>query len=261
MTDAAPRRLFDLAQRNVLVTGGGRGLGKAMALGLAQHGANLALVDVDLDTAQRTAEEIEAVGCRALALQGDVTREEDAARTVAEVVRTWGRIDVLVNNAGISIHAPAEDTSLADFKRLYDLDVFGVFTYARTVFPVMARQGRGSIINIASICGLTVLVPQPQVAYNSAKAAVVMLTRTLAVEWARHGIRVNAIAPGYMLTPPVLALKEQDPARYDFWMSMVPMRRAGEPTELQGAAVYLASDASSYMTGHVLVIDGGYTCS
>jgi NAD(P)-dependent dehydrogenase (short-subunit alcohol dehydrogenase family) len=256
----AQRNLFDLTGRRALVTGGGRGLGKAMALGLAQSGADVALVDVDRETAQRTAREIAELGVRSLALEGDVTREEDGARTVAAVVASWGGLDVLVNNAGISIQVPAEETSLTDFAQLYDIDVFGVLRFAKAVFPVMAQQKRGSIINIASICGLTVLVPQPQVAYNSAKAAVIMLTKTLAVEWAQHGIRVNAIAPGYMLTPPVLALKEQDPARYDFWMSMVPQRRAGDPNELQGAAVYLASDASSYMTGNVLVIDGGYTC-
>src|SRR5258708_5558356 len=128
---SALQNLFDLAQRNALVTGGGRGLGKAMALGLAQHGANVALVDVDLATAQHTSREIEALGVRSLALQGDVTKEEDAVRTVAEVVDSWEHLDILVNNAGISIQVPAEETSLADLKHLYDIDVFGTFTFAK----------------------------------------------------------------------------------------------------------------------------------
>ena len=258
---ATKRDRFNLAGRTVLVTGGGCGLGKAMAVGLAEHGANVALVDIDFELAETTAGEIEALGVSALPLHGDVTSEADAARAVDAVVDRWGTLDVLVNNAGISLQVPAETTSLSDFRRVFDIDVFGSFIFAKAAFPPMAQQQRGSIINIASICGLTVLVPQPQVAYNAAKAAMIMLTKSLAVEWARHGLRVNAIAPGYMLTPPVLALKEEDEARYADWMSMVPLRRAGKPSELSGAVIYLASDAASYMTGHVLVIDGGYTCS
>ena len=253
--------IFSLAGRNVLVTGGGRGLGKAMALGLARYGANVALMDINLDTAQQSAREIETLGVQSLALRGDVTKEDDGERVVQAIIDAWGNLDALVNNAGISIQAPAEETPLAEFKRVYEIDVYGTFILAKAAFRPMARQRHGSIINIASICGLTVLVPQPQVAYNSAKAAVIMLTKTLAAEWARYGIRVNAIAPGYMLTPPVVKMKEDDTQRYEYWMSLTPMGRAGEPSELEGAAIYLASDASSYMTGNVLVIDGGYTCS
>lgn len=254
------RDIFNLAGRNALVTGGGRGLGKAMALGLAEHGANVAIVDIDPYTAQGAVQEVEALGVQSLALRGDVTSEEDALRTVCAVVDAWGSLDVLINNAGIAILGPAEEMSLADFKRVYEIDVFGMFIFSKAAFRPMAQQKRGSIINIASMAGLSVLVPQEHVAYNSAKAAVVMLTKSLAVEWVEYGIRVNAIAPGYMLTPPVLELQQEDPERWKFWMSRVPMGQAGKPAELQGAAVYLASDASSYMTGSVLVIDGGYTC-
>ena len=252
--------VFDLAGRNVMVTGGGRGLGKAMALGLAEYGANVAIVDIDLDTAQGSAKEIKALGVQSLAVRGDVTLEQDAERTVGAVVDAWGSLDVLINNAGIGILGAAETTSLADFKRVYEIDVFGMFNFSKAAFRPMAKQKKGCIINIASMCGLTVVVPQEHTGYNSAKAAVIMMTKSLAVEWAPFGIRVNAIAPGYMITPPVLKLQEEDPERWESWMSMVPLSRAGEPAELKGAAIYLASDASSYMTGSVLVIDGGYTC-
>ena len=252
--------LFNLAGRNALVTGGGRGLGRAMALGLAQYGANVAVVDIDVDTAQSTAREIEALGVQSLAAYGDVTSEEDAERTVRALLDAWGSLDVLINNAGIAIRGPAEEASLADFKRVYEIDVFGILVFSKAAFGPMARQRRGSIINLASTAGLKVLVPQRHAGYNSAKAAVISLTKSLAVEWAQHGIRVNAIAPGYTITTPVERTRQGDPERWATWMSMIPMRRAAQPEEMQGAAVYLASDASSYVTGSVLVVDGGITC-
>lgn len=252
--------IFSLKGQNALVTGGGQGLGEAIALGLAGHGANVAVFDMNMDTAQRTARQIDALGVKSLAMQGDVAKEEDAGRSVEAVVDAWGTLDVLVNNAGISILQPAEEIPLADVKRLYDIDVFGIFAFSKAAFGPMARQKRGSIINIASMAGI-LGVGAPTAAYNSAKAAVIMLTKTLSVEWARHNIRVNAIAPGFMLSPRVRELQQEDPEEYGRWVARVPMRRAGEPVELQGLAVYLASDASSYMTGSVLVIDGGYTCA
>jgi NAD(P)-dependent dehydrogenase (short-subunit alcohol dehydrogenase family) len=252
--------LFSLKGRNALVTGGGQGLGEAMALGLAGHGANVAVLDIHAETAQRTACQIEPLGVKSLALGGDVTSDKDAKGAVKSVVDAWGTLDVLVNNAGISILEPAEDISLADVKRLYDIDVFGILAVSQAAFRPMARQKRGSIINIASMAGI-IGVGAPTAAYNSAKAAVIMLTKTLAVEWAKHNIRVNAIAPGFMLSPRVRELQQEDPGEYSRWISRVPMRRAGEPVELQGLAVYLVSDASSYMTGSAVVIDGGYTCA
>ena len=187
-----------------------------------------------------------------------MTREQDAERAVTSVVDAWGTLDILINNAGISIHEPAEDISIDDVQKLYDIDVFGIFRFCQAAFKPMARQKQGSIINIASMAGI-VGVGAPTSAYNSAKAAVIMLTKTLAVEWAPHNIRVNAIAPGYMLSPRVSELQERDPAEYENWVARVPMKRAGEPVELQGLAVYMASDASGYMTGSTVVIDGGYT--
>ena len=158
----ANRDMFDLTGRNALVTGGGRGLGKAMAIGLAQYGANIAIVDIDLETAQSTAAEIRALGVQSLALSGDVRSEEDAQRTVHEVCETLGSLDILLNNAGIATVEPAETLSLADFKRVYDIDVTGVFIFSKAAFGPMSRQGRGNIINMASMAGISVLDPQKQ---------------------------------------------------------------------------------------------------
>jgi NAD(P)-dependent dehydrogenase (short-subunit alcohol dehydrogenase family) len=200
-------------------------------------------------------------GATSLAIGGDVTVEADAARAVDAVVDEWGSLDVLVNNAGIAILAPAETAPLDDVRLVFEVDVFGVIAFAKEAFRPMRDQGKGCIINMASMAGITVLRPQEHVGYNAAKAAVIMVTKSLAVEWAEFGIRVNAIAPGYMLTPPVVELRGDDPERWSAWMDGVPMARAGEPQELQGAAVYLASDSASYLTGSVVVVDGGYSCA
>jgi NAD(P)-dependent dehydrogenase (short-subunit alcohol dehydrogenase family) len=252
--------LFDLTGTNVLLTGGGQGLGKAMALGMARQGANIAILELNAKSGEQTAHEIEAIGVQSLPIAGDVTDEAAAASAVSRVVSAWGRLDVLVNNAGFAILSPAEDMSLVDFKRVFDLDLFGMFICSKAAFVPMARQKHGIMINMASMCGMTVLQSNEHAAYNSAKASVIMLTKSLAVEWAPHNIRVNAIAPGYMNTPPVVKLGKDDPKRWAAMMSRVPMGRAGEPDELQGAAIFLSSQASRYVTGSVLTIDGGHTC-
>lgn len=252
--------MFQLTGRNALVTGGGRGLGRAMALALAESGANVAIVDLDLERAKDASKELQDRGVKSIALHGDVTKEEDAESTVNATVEAFGSLDILINNAGVGILGAAEEIDFSDIRTTFEIDVFGIFTFSRAAFKPMSRQNRGNIINIASMAGISVLYPQEHAHYNSAKAAVIMVTKSLAVEWASYGIRVNALAPGYMITPPVIKLQQQDPKMWDFWMSRVPMGRAGNPEELQGAVIYLASDASSYMTGNVLVIDGGYTC-
>jgi NAD(P)-dependent dehydrogenase (short-subunit alcohol dehydrogenase family) len=232
-----------------------------MARALTSHGARVAIFDLDGAGAERTAASLASAGPGSFSLAGDVTVEEDAARAVEAVVSQWGALDVLVNNAGIALLEPAETVPLSDFRKVFEIDVVGVFSFSKAAFGPMRDQGRGCIINMASMAGLTVLRPQEHVGYNSAKAAVIMVTKSLAVEWAEFGIRVNAIAPGYMLTPPVAQLRDEDPARWSEWMAAVPMARAADPVELQGAVVYLASDSASYVTGSVLVVDGGYSCA
>jgi NAD(P)-dependent dehydrogenase (short-subunit alcohol dehydrogenase family) len=242
-----------------IVTGAAMGLGKAMAAALAEAGSDIVIADVDLDAAERAGDELRRFGVRTLTVRTDVTKPEDVAALVTSVMVAFGRIDVLVNNAGICRHAKAEEMSLGDWNDVLAVNLTGVFLMSQAVGCVMIQQKRGSIINISSMSGLIVNTPQCQCAYNASKAGVVMLTKSCATEWAQHGIRVNAIAPGYMKTELTRPYFEGDGDMVRRWMDLSPMKRPGTPDELQGLAVYLASDASSFMTGSVLTIDGGYT--
>jgi NAD(P)-dependent dehydrogenase (short-subunit alcohol dehydrogenase family) len=169
----------------------------------------------------------------------------------------WQRVDIGVCNAGIAFNVPAEDMTLEQWNAMMAVNLTGVFFTAQACAHAMIEQRSGSIVATASMSGLIVNVPQLQTAYNVSKAGVIMLAKSLAVEWAQYGIRVNAIAPGYMRTD-MTAPAFEDPARGGIWLDLTPMKRAGEPPELGGAVVYLASDASSFVTGHTLVVDGGY---
>ncbi len=249
--------MFSLNGRTALVTGGARGLGLAMAQALGAHGARLMLMDRDEPTLHAALATLAAAGIEARGTLGDVTLPEDSARAVTEMRAAWGRVDICICNAGVSINAAAEDMTLETWNELIGVNLTGVFFTAQACARAMIEQRSGSIVMIASMSGLIVNVPQRQSGYNISKAGVIMATKSLAVEWAPYGIRVNAIAPGYMrtaMTAPYLA----DPALGGVWMELTPMRRPGDPHELGGAAVYLASDASSFMTGQTLVIDGGY---
>lgn len=256
-----PRVSFDLAGRNALVTGGGQGLGAAMSIALAGQGANVAVFDKAprRDTAPNAA--IEDLGGQSKYIEGDVTNPGDCHDAIRAVAHDWGGLDILVNNAGIAINAAAESVSMAEMQQVFDIDLFGMLTFSQAAFSALRGRSNASIINVASIAGISVLRPQKHIGYNTAKAAVISLTRTLAVEWAEVGIRVNAIAPGYMTSPAVDLLRARSPENWEAWMGRVPMGRAGNPSELGGAAVFLASDAASYVTGSVLVVDGGYTCA
>ncbi len=250
---------FSLKDKVSIMTGGARGLGKAMAQSLAQAGSDIVIVDLDLETAQKTANALASEGVRALALKVDVTNPEEAEQMADEVVRKFGRIDVLFNNAGIAQWVNAEEMSLEDWKRMMSVNLDSVFIMSKAVGKIMIKQQMGSIVNTSSMSGVIVNTPQCQAAYNVSKAGVIMLTKSLAVEWAKHNIRVNTIAPGYMETELVEQFRAEHKETMDLWTKLTPMNRMGRPYELGGLAVYLASEASSYVTGAVCLIDGGYS--
>lgn len=250
---------FRLDGRVAIVTGAAQGLGRAMAQALAEAGAHIAIPELNLEGARQAADEIAQLGVKTLALACDVRVTDQVRAAVEQVHAELGGPDILVNNAGITRWAPAEEMSWDDWNDVVQINLTGVFLFAQACARYMLAQERGTIINIASMSGFIVNHPQPQVSYNATKAGVSQLTKSLACEWALRGIRVNAIAPGYMNTP-MAAPFFAESRYYDNWIARVPMQRPGEPEELGGAVVYLASDASSYMTGHTLIIDGGFTC-
>ncbi len=252
---------FSLKGKCSIVTGAAMGLGKAMAEALADAGSNIVIADINQEESQKAAEEIGHRGVEVLVVKADVTSEKDANHLVKETIEKFGRIDVLINNAGICKHEKAQDMSFDDWRAVLNVNLDGVFIMSKAVGKVMIQQNRGSIINISSMSGLIVNTPQCQCAYNASKAGVIMLTKSLAAEWAPYNVRVNTIAPGYMkteLTRPFFEEHTHD-EWVNRWMDFSPMKRPGTPDELGGIAVYLASNASPFTTGGVFVIDGGYT--
>ena len=247
---------FSLADKTALVTGGGRGIGAALARALAEAGADVAVADRDPQTAQRTAAELAALGVRTLAVQVDVTDAAQVRDMVAAVVDAWGRLDVAVNSAGIANRSPAEDLTEEAWDAVVDIDLKGIFLCTREEGRVMLGQGAGSIINIASMSGQIVNRPQLHSHYNAAKAGVIQYTRSCAAEWADRGVRVNSLSPGHTRTPMTV---DAVPEMGATWLGNTPMGRLGTPEDLQGATIFLASSASAYVTGHDLVVDGGYT--
>lgn len=251
--------MFDLKGEKAIVTGGGQGLGREMALALAEAGADVAVVQRRVAVAEQTAEEIRKLGRDSFAMKVDVSKTEDIRNMVSAAKERFGKIDILINNAGISHHAPAAELSEEDWDKMMDINLKSVFLGSQMVGREMIKQRKGSIINIASMSGFIVNRPQPQAHYNTAKAGIVMLTKTLAMEWAKYNIRVNAIAPGYIKTP--LLARNLGPGKIsEEWVKLTPMGRLGEPFEIKGIALFLASRASSFVTGTTIVIDGGYTC-
>lgn len=255
---------FSLENQIGIVTGAGQGLGKVFCQTFAQAGADLVVVDINPQTGTETAQEIEALGRKALFVQADVRQQTSVEAIVKQTLDRFGKIDFLMNNAGICKHGEAENVSEADWRNVLEVNLTGLFFCCQAVGNQMISQRQGRIINIASMSGLIVNRPQAQVAYNASKAGVIHLTKSLAVEWAQHHVRVNAIAPGYMATP--MTEKDFDPQnteRYEqygkVWIEAIPMKRPGRPEELGPLAVFLASEASSYITGETIVADGGYT--
>ena len=251
---------FDLYGRVSIITGGERGIGLAIGIGLAQAGSHIVIAGQDKDSAEKAIPMIEAEGVRCVFIETDVTSEQQVMTMVSEVQATFGHIDILVNNAGVNRNNPVTEMPVDDWDFVVKVNMTGPFIVSKHVGKVMREQKRGSVVNIASMSGLIVNDPQPQCAYNSSKAGLIMLTKSMACEWAKDSVRVNAIAPGYMRTA-LTAHRFQDPENplVKRWLSMVPMGRVGVPDELVGLALYLASDASTYTTGSIITVDGGYT--
>jgi NAD(P)-dependent dehydrogenase (short-subunit alcohol dehydrogenase family) len=251
---------FRLDGRVALVTGGGQGIGRAYAHALGEAGAAVAVVDLVTARAEVVAAELAAKGIEALAITADVTQAGQVQQMVETIVKRWDRLTIGVNNAGIAGWFDSETMPEAEWDRMMAINLKAVFLCAQAEGRVMLEAGYGKIINTASMSGSIVNTPQNQVAYNASKAGVIHLTRTLAAEWASRGIRVNSISPGYTRTELVDKLLNEPVGQemLPIWLSLTPMERMAEVTDLQGAVVYLACEASDFMTGHDLVIDGGY---
>ncbi|MBA2576184.1 MAG: SDR family oxidoreductase [Euzebyaceae bacterium] len=259
-TDAdGVRELFGLAGRAALVTGGARGLGEAIARGLAAAGAAVAVVDLDARGAETVAAALRAEGADALGLGCDVGEEAQAGAAVARAVEAFGALDVLVANAGIGDRSPAEDMTVEQWDRVLRVNLRGMWLFDQLAGRHMIQRGAGgSIINMASVAG-QVGVTTGNANYAASKGGAIALTRCLAIEWAPHGIRVNAIAPTHFRTPLVDDALGQRPELEAYFLGNIPLGRLGEPGDIVGPAVFLASPASAMVTGHVLNVDGGHT--
>ena len=250
------QEMFGLNGKVALVTGGGRGIGQTVALGLAKAGAVVYILS--RSGADETVSLIEKDGGKAFSLIADVTNEKQVDDALDKIVQQSGSLDVVFNNAGICIHKSTLDASIEEWRQVIDINLTGEYIVARAAGRVMVEKGiKGSIINMASMSGTIVNVPQWQASYNASKAGVIHMTRSLAVEWAPHGIRVNSISPGYIATPMSVDTPQE---LKDAWYPLSPQNRLGEPEELVPPILYLASGKSGYTTGSDVIVDGGYSC-
>jgi NAD(P)-dependent dehydrogenase (short-subunit alcohol dehydrogenase family) len=250
------RDLFDLSGKAAIVTGGGSGIGRQFGEALAELGANLVLCARKAERCEQAAADLERLGVRALGLGCDVRDPTQVQAVVTRTREEFGGVDVLVNNAGTVWGANPEDMPLEGWQKVIDVNLTGVFLFAQAAGRVMIERGGGSIVNIASVAGLQGGPPEIMntVVYSASKGGVIAFTRDLACKWARHGIRVNAIAPGWFpsdMSRFVLDRHQEELERH------IPLGRVGGPQDLKGAVAFLASDASAYVTGHTLVVDGG----
>ena len=248
--------LFDLKGRVAVVTGGNGGIGLGMARGLAQAGAAVAIAGRNVAKSEQAAATLAKLGVKTAVLETDVIDEVACHKMVADTVKQLGRLDILVNNAGINIRKPAHEMTLAEWRQVIDVNLTGVWNCCQIFGAGMVARGGGVIVNIGSMSGEIVNRPQWQPAYNASKAGVHHLTKSLAAEWAPLGVRVNAVAPGYVRTDMTPIDQPEFAAR---WIGDTPQQRAALPEEIAPAVLFLASPASGFMTGAVLVIDGGYT--
>lgn len=248
--------LFGLKGKVAVITGAGRGIGQVVALGLAKAGATI--VNFSRTGAKDTVKLIEDHGGQTLDIQVDVTDEVAVDRAFDTVLKTFDSIDVVFNNAGICIHKDTFSASISEWRQVIDVNLTGEYIVARAAGRIMIEKGiKGSIINMASMSGSIVNLPQWQASYNTSKAGVIHMTRSLALEWAEYGVRVNSISPGYIGTP----MSADTPKELkDAWMPLIPMHRMGDPEELIPAILYLASPSSGYTSGSDVIVDGAYTC-
>lgn len=248
--------LFDLTGKTAIITGGGRGLGAQIATGFAEAGANVVLCSRKKEACDEVASQIQKLGVRALSFKCDITNPSDVQEVVNETYREFGVIDILVNNSGASWGAPAVDMPLEAWQKVMNVNVTGTFIMSQTTGRVMIEQGHGKIINIASVAGLGGTDPRvlDTVGYNTSKGAVITLTKDLAVKWGQHNINVNAIAPGFFPTKMTKGVLEQGKNPI---LDSTPLIRLGSDDDLKGAAVFLASKASDFVTGNILIVDGG----
>lgn len=254
MSDS-PHPLFDLSGRVALITGGSVGLGRQMAEALAQMGAHLVLCSRKKERCEQTANELRTLGVQTLALACDVKHPASIQAATEAAVKHFGRIDILINNAGTSWGAPAEDMTLEQWNKVIETNLTGTFLFSQAVGRIMIAQRRGKIINIASVAGMRGSPPSfSAIGYSCSKAGVIMITKDLACKWGMHNIQVNAIAPGWFPTDMSEKVIERNK---ESLLAGIPLGRFGGPQDLKGAAIFLASDASDFVTGHTLVVDGG----
>jgi NAD(P)-dependent dehydrogenase (short-subunit alcohol dehydrogenase family) len=248
-------QIFDLTGRVAIISGGSVGLGRQMAEGLAEMGANLVLCARKKERCLQAAEELQKLGVQVLALKCDVKEPSSIRETVEATVKQFGHIDILVNNAGTSWGAPTEEMTLEQWNKVIETNLTGTFLFSQAVGKVMIGQGRGKIINIASVAGLRGSSPKfSAIGYSTSKGGVIIFTKDLACKWGMHNIQVNAIAPGWFPTSMSEKVIERNK---ESLLAEIPLGRFGGPHDLKGAAIFLASDASDFVTGHVLVVDGG----
>ncbi len=253
--------VFDFSGRRAVVTGAARGIGYSIARLVAASGGAVAVLDLEGAHPEAAASKLrdEVKNAEIISVNCDVASYDDVLAARDAVESQWGaRADTLVNNAGIAYNAPAEEMSVEEWDRMLSINLSGVFYCSQIFGTRMIEQGSGCIVSIASMSGIIVNRPQPQVAYNVSKAGVIMLTKSLAAEWATHGVRVNAVAPGYIHTTLVESFLGTDALR-DYWIGGTPLGRMGTPDEIANAVAFLASPQASYVTGATLVADGGYT--